>query len=287
MKTVINNIRDRKHFVDRYVDMHMHTTASDGSYCPRHVIKGAYKKGIRVISITDHDNVGGVLEASKTANKLGMEFHTGIEMTTDIIIGNYYKNGQLVGKPLKTELHILGYDIDTEDEAVNEFCNKTALFRADYNLKIMNFLKEKYGVGPDEIGRKYIKGYLGKPQIAEAFQKTGTIKTIDEIQERVFNDTEFLSITKERIMAYEAIKIIREAGGEAVLAHPGRIKYIGQRESEDFFLNVEIILKELMSYGIEGLECVYLRHTDAEKYRFLKLAEKYKLIPTRGTDFHS
>lgn len=287
MKTVIKNIKDRKHFVDRYVDMHMHTTASDGSYCPGNVITGAYKKGIRVISITDHDNIGGVPEAAERANTLGMEFHTGIEMTTDIVMPDYYKNGQLTGHPLKTELHILGYDIDTENAAVVEFCNKTASFRADYNLKVMNYLKEQYGVGADEIGRQYIRGYLGKPQIAEAFQNTGIITTIDEIQEKVFSNPEYLGITKERVMADEAVKIICQAGGEAVLAHPGRIKYIGQRESEDFFLNVELILQQLISYGAIGLECIYLRHTDAEKHRFMKLADKYNLIPTRGTDFHS
>ena len=287
MKTILKDEKDRKHFIGRYVDMHMHTTASDGSYSPKTVIGAACRKGVKVISITDHDSVAGVEEAYKKAQELSMEFHTGIEMTTDIIIPNYYKDGALTGQPLKTELHILGYDIDTENKKVLEFCHQTALYRQAYNLKVMLYLLDHYGVRPRDIGGQYIKGYLGKPQIAEAFQNTGTMETIDEIREKVFQCPEFLAIEKERIMADIAVKIINQAGGHAVLAHPGRIKYIGERESQDFFRNVDLILKELLKYGITGLECVYLRHTDAEKRRFLKLAEKYNLIPTRGTDFHN
>lgn len=287
MKTVIRNEKDREHFIDRYVDMHMHTTASDGSYQPWSVIRGAYKKGIKVSSITDHDSVAGVLEASDTAQSLGIEFHTGIEMTTDILLSDYYIGGDLVGCPLQTELHILGYDIDIHNEGIVRFCQTTACLRENYNLRVMEYLEKTYGVTKEDIGVQYIKGYLGKPQIAEAFQKTGTMESIDEIRRKVFGSKDFLKIKKQRLMAKEAVEIIRAAGGHAVLAHPGRVKYIGARESQDMFLNIELILKQLLDYGISGLECVYLRHTDPEKKRFLDLAKKYDLIPTRGTDFHS
>ena len=287
LKTELKCTNERRHFIDRYVDMHMHTTASDGSYHPWQVIKGAYKKGIKVISVTDHDSVAGVLEANDTAVSLGMEFHTGIEMTTDILLPDYYIGGELVGHPILTELHILGYDIDTDNKKVLDFCHKTAFLREDYNLRIMEYLEEKYGVTKDDIGRQYIKGYLGKPQIAEAFQKTGTMETIDEIKEKIFTSKEFLKIKKNRLMAETAIEAIRDAGGEAVLAHPGRVKFIGARESQDFFMNMGLILEQLKGYGLKGLECVYLRHTDPEKKRFLDLSKKYHLIPTRGTDFHS
>ena len=287
MKTILKNKKDRKHFIDQHVDMHMHTTASDGSYRPGELVRGAHKKGVNVLSITDHDNVDGVQEAYETAQQLAIEFHTGIEMTTDIILPDHYKDGKLTGEPLKTELHILGYDIDTQNEKVLEFCQQTALYRQAYNWKVMSFLLEQYGVGPDDIGREYIKGYLGKPQIARAFQETHTMDTISEIRNKVFANPDFLAIEKERIMADKAVKIIREAGGESVLAHPGRIKHIGERESQDFFKNVELILQQLVEYGLVGLESVYLTHTDAEKKRFLNLTDKYNLIPTRGTDFHS
>ena len=287
MKTVLLDENDKRHFVDRYVDMHMHTTASDGSYHPWQVIRGAYKKGIKVISVTDHDSVAGVLEANDIAQSLGMEFHTGIEMTTDILLPDYYIGGELVGHPLLTELHILGYDIDTANKKVDDFCRKTALLREDYNLRIMEYLEKTYGITKEDIGVQYIKGYLGKPQIAEAFQKTGVMETVDEIREKVFTSKDFLKIKKERLMAETAIETIIDAGGEAVLAHPGRVKYIGARESQDFFMNMGLILDQLMDYGLKGLECVYLRHTDPEKKRFLDLSKKYNLIPTRGTDFHS
>ena len=287
MKTNLSDINDRQHFIDRYVDMHMHTTASDGSYHPWQVIRGAYKKGIKVISVTDHDTVAGVLEANDTAVSLGMEFHTGIEMTTDILLPDYYIGGELVGRPLLTELHILGYDIDTTNEKVLDFCHKTAFLREEYNLRIMEYLEENYGVTKDDIGRQYIKGYLGKPQIAEAFQATGVMESIDEIKAKVFTSKSFLKIKKDRLMAETAIQAINDAGGEAVLAHPGRVKYIGARESQDFFMNMNLILQQLIKYGAKGLECVYLRHTDPEKKRFLDLAKKYDLMPTRGTDFHS
>ena len=276
MKTTTEN---KRRFIEKYVDLHMHTTASDGSYYPSVVIRTAYKRGIRVISVTDHDTVASIIEAGETAMKLGMEFHTGIEMTTDIVIPEYYADGKLINKPLKTELHILGYDIDTEDGGIKSFCSETANMREAYNKKIMDFLYERFHVGADDIGRQYIKGYLGKPQIAAAFQKTGTIKTIDEIMARVFTEEDFLSIEKERLMSERAVKTINNSGGKAVLAHPGRIKKIGERESDDFFRNIQIILKQLKTYGLSGLECVYLRHTDPENRRFLK--------PTRGTDFHS
>ena len=287
MKTVLLDENDKRHFVDRYVDMHMHTTASDGSYHPWQVIRGAYKKGIKVISVTDHDSVAGVLEANDIAQSLGMEFHTGIEMTTDILLPDYYIGGELVGHPLLTELHILGYDIDTANKKVDDFCRKTALLREDYNLRIMEYLEKTYGITKEDIGVQYIKGYLGKPQIAEAFQKTGVMETVEEIREKVFTSKDFLKIKKERLMAKTAIETIIDAGGEAVLAHPGRVKYIGARESQDFFMNMGLILDQLMDYGLKGLECVYLRHTDPEKKRFLDLSKKYNLIPTRGTDFHS
>lgn len=270
----MKRISDRCSWTADNIDLHMHTTFSDGSYTPEEVISWKAAEGISVMSITDHDNAEGTAEGETAALRLGVEFHPGIEFTAGF------------GKYGDTELHILGYDIDPGDSGIREACRVTAGMRRERNVRLMELIDMKYRVTPDDIGRKYIVGYLGKPQIAEAFVKKGIAESAEEATDMIIRSGLTGSVKKDRIPADEIIRIIKAAGGTAVLAHPGRIKNIGRRESEEFYRKTEAIVLQLKAWGLDGMEAVYRSHSHAEEMCFCEMAEKHGLIVTRGTDFH-
>lgn len=253
-------------------DLHMHSWCSDGEDSPTQVVRWAKEQGIQEIALTDHDNTDGVAEAMKEAGIQGILFHTGIEFSTEI-------QGHI-------ELHILGYDIDIENSVLQEACQKIREKRNRRNEKMMTLLHQKFGITREAIIQREGQSFIGKPVMARALVREGCVKSYSEAFEKVFETEEFKKIKKEKISAFEAIDIIKEAGGMAVLAHPGIIKNIGPRQSDQFRGNFENILEELVEAGLDGLECIYRKHFDEENSYFVKCAEKHSILITEGSDYH-
>lgn len=257
------------------VDLHIHTYYSDGESGPKEIVKTAAETGRRAIAITDHDGTGGVKEAAAAGREYGIEVITGIELATEM------ENG--------TGLHILGYGFDPDDAALNDVLTDLAEKRDQRNRRLINVLNEMgFEISLDELEKGRKGGFIGKPVIARALADKGYIETYEEAfrGDRIFGSPEARAVKKDKIQAAEAIKLIKAAGGIAVLAHPVQTRHIGDPGSEEFYTNIEKIIRQLKTQGISGLECYHPDQDAAQTERFIELAEKYDLSITRGSDFH-
>jgi len=254
-------------------DWHIHTYYSDGTYSPSDVILWAKEKGLNEIAITDHDGVDGIEEALAKGSKEGIKVIPGIELSTMT--------------DDKKGLHILGYYIDRKNYDLIRSCEDVKKSREERNKKYFKALEEEgYPLTIEDLTMRPNQGFVGKPIIARAMVKKGYIKSTSEAFEGIFNTEKMRKIKKKKISTQKAISLIKNAGGIPVLAHPGLIRHLGERDTEAFFEKAELLIGELAKLGIEGLECIYAKHSETEKMRFSNIAKKQGLIITEGSDFH-
>ena len=258
---------------DYKVDFHIHTTASDGAASPTEIVRQAKNLGYDIIAITDHDNTNGLAEAMIAAEALEMKVVPGIEMAvvTEEDIG----------------LHILGYNIDIENEELQAFLSQMIARRKERNAELFKVLQE---MGYD-ISEKDVEAgkndYIGKPLIAKALVSKGYIRENGQaFSTSILNSPKCDAVKKVKPLASEAIEIIIKAGGTPVLAHPIQTRYIGRPGSDEFYANIEKIIAKLKKQGLKGLECFHPDQNFQQSMKFIEMAEKYHLHITRGSDFH-
>jgi len=245
------------------VDLHIHTTASDGLYSPEEVVRMAKKTGLRAIAITDHDTVGGVAQAAAAAANLGMELVPGIEIST-------LANGQ--------DIHVLGYFVDTEQEWFLQRLQSLRNTREERNRKIIEKLNELgIAITWEELQAKkrgaISEKNVGRPHIAEILVDKGVVRSMDEAFDRYLGKDGAAYVTTKRITPFEAIDLIKEAGGVPVLAHPGLYEN-------------DALVEEIIAHGLAGLEVYHPDHDEECTERYLEMAERHGLIVTAGSDFH-
>lgn len=249
------------------VDLHSHTNMSDGQYSPSDMIKMAYRKGIRYYSITDHDTVDGLEEAVSETEKLktnSFVFIPGIEISTQDII----------------EIHIVGLGIDYSNIALINACSRFKCDRDDRGSRICDYLKSKnIHIDYKEIKEAAGSANLGRMHFAEFLSKKGYVIDRREAFKK-FLDTEEFHKKVDRVLPIpiETVRLIHEAGGMAILAHPGIYGL-----SEKQLLDLITRLKEI---GIDGIECFYSMHSDEQTREFIELSIKYELLISCGSDFH-
>ena len=245
------------------VDMHLHTTASDGSFSPSEVVQRVKSSGVKVFSLTDHDTTAGVHEVEDDIPE-GMEFFKGIEFSC--------KAGDI-------KCHILGYSYDDNHP---DFINALAAAEAKREDKLairIEHLREVDGIEltADEIAELESIPSAGKPHIANILMRRGIPGTRTEIINR------YLEFGVEsRISAELAIRAIKSSGGVAIWAHP----LGGENEIHMNREELEEKLDVLQGIGIEGLECFYSRYDDREIAMLLEIAESRGLLVSGGSDFH-
>ena len=244
------------------IDLHIHTTASDGTCTPEEVVREAKRLGLGAVAITDHDTAAGYLRAAAEGEKLGLEVVPGIEIST--------KYGRAV--------HILGYYIDVASPALQEVLDWIVRDRDERNVK-MCALMQADGIDITyEYMRERFGEVIGRPHFAEILIERGLARDMNDAFDRYvekgrkyYQGRSFLSIER-------SIELIRAAGGTAVLAHPFqyRLDDAGLRE----------LIEHCMASGLEGMECRYSGY-DASMSAYLEaLAEEYGLLKTGGSDFH-
>lgn len=262
--------------MDEYrVDFHVHTNYSDGHASPTDIIKRAKALEYDMIAITDHDGIDGLKEAMIAGKALEIKVIPGIELAAETEDG--------IG------LHILGYYFDPDNAELNEAIKKLKKKRTDRNARLLDVLnKMGYELSMDELLEYQPNNYIGRPVIARALVAKGYVKNPKD----AFKPGEFLesrearAVKREKLKASEAISIIRAAGGIAVLAHPIQTRGIGEKASEEFYQNMDDIIRQLKKQGLGGLECYHPDQDHEQSMRFVELAEKYHLHITRGSDFH-
>lgn len=245
------------------VDMHLHTTASDGSFSPSEVVQRVKSSGVKVFSLTDHDTTAGVHEVEDDIPE-GMEFFKGIEFSC--------KAGDI-------KCHILGYSYDDNHP---DFIKALAAAEAKREDKLairIEHLREVDGIEltADEIAELEAIPSAGKPHIANILMRRGIPGTRTEIINR------YLEFGVEsRIPAELAIRAIKSSGGVAIWAHPLGGENEEHMDREEF----EAKLKVLQAIGMEGLECFYSRYDEVETAMLLDVAESRGLLVSGGSDFH-
>lgn len=249
------------------IDLHVHTTASDGTCTPAEVVALAKEKGLAAIAITDHDGVGGYAEAAEAGKKLGVEVVSGIEISTKFVTDEY---GYAV--------HILGYYIDTASPELTPVLEWVVNDRDERNRKMValmqadglpityEYMHERFG---DVVGRPHFAEYLVEQGLASSVQDA--FDKYVEKGRRYWLPRHFLSIER-------SVEIIKLAGGVPVLAHPFQYKRddAGLRE----------LIEHCMESGLKGMECRYSGYTEEMSGYLEKLADEYGLIKTGGSDFH-
>lgn len=247
------------------IDLHLHSTASDGTMSPTEVVAYAKKKNLKAIALTDHDTVDGIAEAIEAGEKYEIEVVAGIELAGD------FNN---------TELHILGYCIDYEDESFKNALEKIKVDRENRNIKIIEKLKVLgFDVSIDELysiagGKKIVT----RAHFAKLLLKKGYVQTRDEAFKKYISDGCPAYIQRTILNSKQCIELILKAGGIPSLAHPTLYKKT--------IHEIDLIVKELVVYGLQAIEGIYPLYSKQQTSDIRIIAEKYNIKLSGGSDFH-
>lgn len=276
--------------IGKKIDLHMHSTFSDGVFTPTELVELRKKEGYDVVAVTDHDGAKGVKEALAAGERYGVTVIPGIEIGTvmnieDIIPGA----GDASMNKGEVELHILGYGIDPDNKALANQMKLIKEYRDERNKKLLWYFQEKgYDIKYSDLIRDENQEYVAKPDFAWVFVNRGYVQNISE----AFRSEKFLAakaVQRLKQMPYptgDAMKLIQGAGGVAVLAHPMKIKGIGEKSSDEFFDNLIRLLTELKKTGLYGLECYHPSASEQDSEKLTDIAHRTGLKITKGSDYH-
>ncbi len=245
------------------IDLHMHSKISDGQDEPEELVQIAAAAGISVMSLTDHDTIGGIARARATALSLGIGFIPGIEISARD----------------NRELHILGYGVDDRDADLIRFYNENRshrIARRDRLIELFN--KNGIPITLQKIEEVNEGKSSGRPHIARTLVAMGYAESVNDAFDRYLKTPEYYCLERPKPWADEGINMIKRAGGVAVLAHPYSLKLPDKPFRE--------LLSQLIRSGLKGIECYYSRHTSEEVEYYRAIADEYGLFCTIGSDYH-
>lgn len=250
--------------MNKIIDLHVHSTASDGTFTPAELIVEAHKRQICAIAITDHDSIDGVSEALAAGEKYGVEVIPGVELSTE------YE---------ETEIHVVGLFIDPENETL---CGQLREFRDNRdnrNLKMIDRLREEgYAITAEELYERHPGAVLTRAHIARFLVDTKQVKDIPTVFAKLIGDGCKCYVDRMKITPMKAVELIHEAGGVAVLAHPCLYK---MKKSD-----LEEMVEKMVRAGLDAIEAVYSCNEGSDEKDYKAMAEKYGLLISGGSDFH-
>ena len=243
----------------KFADLHLHTQFSDGTFTPEELVLHAQKGGLSCIALTDHDTVEGCARTAAACAAVKMEFITGAELTAE---------------HQDTEVHIIGYFLDTHNPAL---LARIATFQAVRQNRIHEMVAalNKMGV-PLKVEAVFALANCrspGRPHVARALVKEKLVGSLDEAFERFLKKNRPAWVPKTKMSALESVDLIHQAGGLAVMAHPGL------NHNDD-------IIPDLVAVGLDGIECFHTKHSTSMSEHYLEIAEKHDLLVTGGSDCH-
>jgi predicted metal-dependent phosphoesterase TrpH len=249
---------------DHAIDLHTHTTHSDGSATPTELIEAAAARGARAVAITDHDTVDGLGEARIAAARVGIELVNGIEISAEYSPGT---------------MHVLGYYFDDSHSELLAELELLKQARKQRNPEIARRLRELgIDIYYDEVEMLAGNEVVGRPHFARLMVERGFAASIQDAFDRFLAKGAPAYVEKKRPSPAEAIALIHNACGVAVLAHPYQLKL----SCDD----TERLVRRLAEYALDGLEAIYSRHTAEQRAAYASLAERCGLLITGGSDYH-
>ena len=247
------------------IDLHAHTTFSDGSLTPPQLVEEAAALGLTAVAVTDHDTVDGLPEALAAGERLGIRVVPGVELNLE---------------HERVTMDMLGYFLGgCPSDGLKAELAELRLYRDERNGRILERLTALgYPLDPADLAAAAENGVVGRPHIGEALVRRGYASSITEAFERFLRRGAPAWVDRRRLSLGAALRLLRASGGLPVLAHPGIIRTDAA--------GLEHIVRDAARLGMAGIECYYPLHDEATVARCLALAEKYTLVPTGGSDFH-
>ncbi|MBI3825332.1 MAG: PHP domain-containing protein [Candidatus Rokubacteria bacterium] len=242
------------------VDLHSHTTASDGTLSPRELVALAAKHGVRVLAITDHDSTDGLAEAiEEAAKRPPLTIVPGLEINCDV-------EG--------AEIHVLGYLLEWQEAWFQDFLREQ---RAERAARVHRFVTRLAELGmpitAEEVFALVKEGSPGRPHVAQVMVSRGYVKSMREAFDRWLGAGKPANVGRRRLSPAEAVAVIRKARGVPVLAHPG----LADRDA---------MIPDLVRAGLLGIECWYGEHSAAQTAAYLEMCRRFDLVATGGSDYH-
>lgn len=247
-----------------YIDLHVHTTASDGTFTPPQLAEYAEQKGLYAVAITDHDTVAGIGSAVESAKSLKLKVIPGIELSADY-------SGR--------EIHLLGYFIDYLNKDFLKALEPLKNSRDNRNILMLKKLEEiGVGISIENLNDRFKNSVITRAHIATYMIEKGVVKDKKEAFEKYIGKGGVCYVDRKRIPAGDAIKLVKMAGGLPVLAHPLL-----------YHMDNKVLLKtieDLKNQGLMGIEAIYSSHSKKEEWDLRAIAKRFHLYITGGSDFH-
>lgn len=245
--------------MEHQADLHLHTIYSDGVLSPEELFQKAQQKGLKAISITDHDTIDGCINAESVKDKFDVEFINGVELSC-------FENG--------SEYHLIGYCIDLDNQKLRRHLAEYRKIRLTRAKKIVDkLLMNNVQLSLDEILDKAGDAPITRPHIASVMTDKGFTATLKEAFIHYLGEGKPAYEAKAKFSVKDGIKMVNDANGVAVLAHPG--KYISQE-----------VLYKFIESGLDGIEVIHPQHDYLMKKHYHNIAGQYWLLETGGSDYH-
>jgi predicted metal-dependent phosphoesterase TrpH len=243
----------------KFADLHLHTYFSDGTFSPEELAGHGVRLGFAALALTDHDSVEGCTRMAEVCEAAGITFIPGTELTAE---------------HEDTELHVLGYFVDTQNQKLLTEMARFQVVRQNRIREMVARLNElNMPLKAESVFALANCKSPGRPHVARALVKAGLVANSDEAFERFLKKNRPAWVPKAKISALEAIELVHQAGGLAIMAHPGL------NRTDD-------VIPAMVDAGLDGIECFHTRHSTVMTERYLEIADKFHLLVTGGSDCH-
>lgn len=249
---------------EEWIDLHVHSASSDGTYTPTELVKLAIDKGLTAIALTDHDTTDGIQEAMKAAQYTNLTVIPGIELSTAY---------------LDKDVHILGLNINIENTAFQEQLKVFQSDRSRRNKKmIQNLQNAGLSITEEQLTASFPDSVWTRAHFARYLKDTQQVHTMEEAFQRYLGDHAPCFVPREKVTPFQAIDLIHLGQGKAVLAHP-LLYHLKSEQLED-------LVRQLVHHGLDGIEAIYSTNKGTDESYVRQLAHKFNIFITGGSDFH-
>lgn len=248
------------------VDLHCHSNRSDGTETPAAVVRQAAERGLSALILTDYDTTAGVAEAAAEANRLGIDFLPGIELSCSF--------------PRPGTMHLLGYGVDPAAPALRELIDEQSEAREERNRLIVRRLNALgLDVSWSEVQDAAAGAAIGRPHIAAVMVRNGLVLSSRQAFEQYLGGGGAAYVDTQRLEPERAFDVVRRSGGLVSLAHPLQLR-------RQTFEQLDALVRELAEQGLEAIETIHSGHVEETVHRLTRLADRHGLLATGGSDFH-